>query len=294
MLLALPYPTTNFLPFYAAEDLGFFSRAGVSVHCTHVRETKEKKVRLCLAADLEFYTSISTTVEAILRGWGDVKALCSNQTTLHFCAARQEIAELNDLKGKRVMVGGGASNNQITYLSKKLGWALGSDITIVHGDALDRIQAFHDPAIAAVIAREEYAYWAVKSGWRLVPYPEKYMRWHGGGLCTSLSLIREQPDTVYQTVKAVVEATAYLNSHRREAIDLACSRIAHLSREEAEGNYDVHMRNGGYSCAITEEGIRFQSEVLALAKGVNKKVTLQDAADLSFLEKAQREVGRTD
>jgi ABC-type nitrate/sulfonate/bicarbonate transport system substrate-binding protein len=207
MLLALPYPTTNFLPFYAAEDLGFFSRAGVDLHCIHVSETKERKVRLCLAGDLDFYTSISTTVEAVLRGWGDVKALCSNQTTLYFCAARQEIAELNDLQGKRVMVGGGASNNQITYLSKKLGWILGSDITIVRGDALDRIRAFEDPAIAAVIAREEYAYWAVKAGWRLIPYPEEYMRWHGGGLCTSARLIHEQPDTVFKAVKAVVLAT---------------------------------------------------------------------------------------
>ncbi|TMA81811.1 MAG: ABC transporter substrate-binding protein [Deltaproteobacteria bacterium] len=289
MLLALPYPTTNFLPFYAAEDLGFSSRAGVDLHCIHVRETKERKVRLCLAGDLDFYTSISTTVEAVLRGWGDVKALCSNQTTLYFCAARQEIAELNDLQGKRVMVGGGASNNQITYLSKKLGWILGSDITIVRGDALDRIRAFEDPAIAAVIAREEYAYWAVKAGWRLIPYPEEYMRWHGGGLCTSARLIHEQPDTVFKAVKAVVLATDYLNHHRQEAIELACKRISHLSREDAEGNYDIHMRNGGYTCAITEEGIRYQSEVLASAKGVSKKVSLREVSDLSFLEKARVE-----
>jgi ABC-type nitrate/sulfonate/bicarbonate transport system substrate-binding protein len=289
MLLALPYPTTNFLPFYAAEDLGFFSRAGVDLHCIHVSETKERKVRLCLAGDLDFYTSISTTVEAVLRGWGDVKALCSNQTTLYFCAARQEIAELNDLQGKRVMVGGGASNNQITYLSKKLGWILGSDITIVRGDALDRIRAFEDPAIAAVIAREEYAYWAVKAGWRLIPYPEEYMRWHGGGLCTSARLIREQPDTVFKAVKAVVLATDYLNHHRQEAVELACKRISHLSREDAEGNYDIHMRNGGYTCAITEEGIRYQSEVLASAKGVSKKVSLREVSDLSFLEKARVE-----
>ena len=44
MLLALPYPTMNFLPFYAAEDLGFFSRAGVDVDCLHVKEAKQKKL----------------------------------------------------------------------------------------------------------------------------------------------------------------------------------------------------------------------------------------------------------
>jgi len=289
VLLALPYPTMNFLPFYAAEDLGFCSRAGVDIHCLHVREEKERKVQLCLAGDLDFYTSISTTVEALLRAWGDVKALCSNQTTWHFCMARPEIKELSDLRGKKVMVGGGASNNQIRYLSKKLGWEVGKDVTTVRGDAVDRIKAFQDPNIAAVIAREEYVYWALKAGWHLVKYPESFMRWHGGGLCTSARLIREQPDNVYKAVKGVVQATAFLNQNRQAAVDLALKRISHLSREEAEGNYDVNVRNGGYSCAITEEGIQFESEVLSLAKGVNRQVTLREAADLSFLEKAQRE-----
>jgi ABC-type nitrate/sulfonate/bicarbonate transport system substrate-binding protein len=61
MLLALPYPTMNFLPFYAAEDLGYFAKNGVTVRCLHVRETKQRKVQLCLEGDLHFYTSVSTT-----------------------------------------------------------------------------------------------------------------------------------------------------------------------------------------------------------------------------------------
>jgi len=291
MLLALPYPTMNFLPFYAAEDLGYFSRAGVKIHCLHVRETKQRKVQLCVEGDLHFYTSVSTTTEARLREWGDVKALCSNQTTLHFCSARPEITALNDLKGKRVMVGGGASNNQITYLAKELGWEIGRDVTIVHGDQHDRIRAFNDPTIAAVIAREEYAFWALQAGWRLIPYPEEYMRWHGGGLATSARLIREQPETVYGAVKAVVQATDFLNHHRQEAIELGCQRISHLSREDAEGNYEIHTRNGGYTCGISDAGIRYQSEVLATAKEVSKQVSLSEVADLSFLEKAKAECG---
>lgn len=292
MLLALPYPTMNFLPFYAAEDLGFFTREGIDIHCLHVSETKERKVRLALAGDFHFFTSISTTVEAILRDWGDVKALCGNQTLANFCMARPEIKEFNDLKGKTVMVGGGASNNRITYLSKKLGWEIGRDFTLIHGDAVDRIKAFQDKSIAAVLAREEFAYWALKAGWHLLPCPEAYMKWHEGGLCTSGKRIREQPELVYRAVKAVVQATAYLNEHRQEAVDLALKRISHLNREEAEGNYDVQMEGGGYSCVISEDGIRHMSEVLGLAKGVTKTVTLQDAADLTFLERAQAEAKR--
>lgn len=291
MLLALPYPTMNFLPFYAAEDLGYFSRAGVNIRCLHVKETKQRKVQLCVEGDLHFFTSVSSTTEARLRQWGDVKALCSNQTTRYFCSARPEVKELRDLKGKRVMVGGGASNNQITYLAKKLGWEIGRDVIIVHGNEHDRIRAFNDPNISAVIAREEYAYWALQAGWRLLPYPEEYMRWHGGGLATSGNLIREQPDTVYAAVKAVLQATDFLNHHRHDAVELALKRIAHLDREDAEGNYEIHSRNGGYTCGISAEGTRYQSEVLALAKGVERQVTLAEVADLSFLEKAKAECG---
>ena len=111
------------------------------------------------------------------------------------------------------------------------------------------------------------------------------------GLATSARLIREQPETVYGAVKAVVQATDFLNHHRQEAIELGCQRISHLSREDAEGNYEIHTRNGGYTCGISDAGIRYQSEVLALAKGVSKQVSLSEVADLSFLEKAKAECG---
>ena len=102
MLLALPYPTMNFLPFYAAEDLGFFSRAGVEVHCLHVRETKQKKVQFCLEGDLHFYTSVSTTTEAGIRYQSEVLALAkgvSKQVTL------SEVADLSFLQRAKAECG---------------------------------------------------------------------------------------------------------------------------------------------------------------------------------------------
>ena len=290
MLLALPYPTMSFLPFYAAEDLGFFSRHGLEIHCLHVSEKKERKVKLALAGDLEFYTSVSTTVEAWLRDWGEVKALCANTVTRHFCMARTEIKGLSDLKNKKVMVGGGASNNQILFLSKQSGWEPGKDITIVPGDAGERIRAFQDPTISGVIAREEFSHWALESGFHHLPYPKDYMCWHGGGLCTSSRLIREQPELVYRAVTAVVEATDFINQNRAAAVELGLSWIATLKRDDIEGNYNIIQKQGGYSCDISTDGIRFMSGVLGLVKGSTKQVSLADVADLSFLQRARSEL----
>ena len=290
MLLALPYPTMSFLPFYVAEDVGFFSRNGVAVHCIHVRETKEKKVRLALAGDLSFFTSVNTAVEALLRGWGEVKALCANTVTLNFCMVWPNIRDLQDLKGKTVMVGGGASNDQIRYLCKEWGWEAGKDIIILRGSALDRVRAFQDPSISAIIAREEYTYWALKAGFRLIKYPEDYMRWHGDGLCTSVRFVQEKPDLAYRTVRAVLQATNYTNKHREAAVAVAAKRIKDLSREEIEGNYEIVQSQGGYNCDITADGVRYMSKVLALVKGSTKKIALSDVADMSFLEKARLEL----
>ena len=108
MLLTLPYPTMTFLPFYVAEEEGFFERQGVTVRCVHIRAAKERTIQLVREGDVTFYTSISTTVEAILRGWGEVKALCSNASAPFSCVARSEIRSVAELKGGTVMVGGGA------------------------------------------------------------------------------------------------------------------------------------------------------------------------------------------
>ena len=53
MVLVPPYPTINFLPFDATEDLGCFAQAGVDIHGLPVRQTKQRTVSSASRAQKE-------------------------------------------------------------------------------------------------------------------------------------------------------------------------------------------------------------------------------------------------
>ncbi len=283
-LLILPYPTMTFLPFYVAEESGFFAKRGVIVRCLHAREAKERRIRLCIEGAIDFYTSISTTVEAILRGWGEVRVLCTNVVSRFVCMARPDIKSVPDLKGRKIMVGGGHSKNEALYWCSLYGWEPGKDIEIIsQGDATARIDAFRDPTISAILARPQYLSWGEKEGFRALSYPPG-VGWCGGGLSTSLNLIKEDPGLIQNVVSSVVEATEFVLKNEEQALEVALKRIPYLGKEEAEGNYRILKEI--FTCRVEPAAIHYMAEVLGVVKQCPRKVNLEEVADLSFLRQA--------
>jgi len=279
----------TFLPFYVAEEERFFEAQKVRVRCIHSSEGKEMFVRLAVEQEVAFFTAVSTTVEAVLRSWGEVRALCANVVARFPCMVRPEIQSLEQLKGRKVMVGGGRSNNEALYICSRFGWQPGKDIELVHGDAVDRIHAFQDPEISAVFARAQYLFWAEKAGFRPMFHRDPKVAWYDGGLATSVNLIRKDPDVVQRVVTAVVQASQFVKENEEEAIAVALRRIPYLDQEQAQGNYKVLRDN--LSCDITATGIHYMAKVLGQVKGTPRQLKLEEVADLSFLHQAHRELG---
>jgi len=286
MLLTARAPAMSFLPFYAAEEEGFFEKEGVRVRLLHVRAPKSRIVQLVVEGEIDFYTSISTTVQSILQGWGEVRALCATSASIHPCAARVEIKTLADLRGKKVMSGGGRSRNEILWLCHRYGWNPHTDIEIVPGELADRVKAFSDPSFAAVFGRAEYLFWIKKGGFHLLDYPDLERGWPGAGLATSVNLIRKDPDSVQRVVNGVVASTEFLKTHRDEAVAIAKRHITHLDQEAIEANFDL-MRPW-YTCEISSGAIKHQAEVLGIARGEYRPLEVEDIADLSFLRRATK------
>jgi NitT/TauT family transport system substrate-binding protein len=288
MLLVLRAPSMTHLPFYAAEEKGFFSQQGVEVRCLHSHDDPQRVVQLMIEGEVAFYATIVAAVEAALHGWGELRALCSTMLSRYPCAARTEIQTLAELKGKKVMVGGGRSYNELLWLCRYYGWQPEKDIEVVHGELSDRVKAFLDPSFAAVFGRPQYLFWLKKGGFHLLPYPEN-RGWAEAGLATSLRLIKENRDVVQKVVNAIVLATEYLKQNRDQAVEVAMRNVPYLSREAAEGNYDVFR--DWYSYDISESAIAHQAEVFGMAKGRFRPVKLDEVADLSFLANALRSKG---
>ena len=290
MLLALPYPNMTYLPFYVAEEEGFFERQGVTVHCVHMDAGKERTVQLVMEGDVEFFTSVSSAVEVFLRGWGDVRGLCGNVATSVHCVVRAEIQSVLDLKGKTVMVGGGRSNNEFLYICQQNNWRPGEDIHVLYGDAVDRIKAFQNPDIAAVFARAQYLVWGQEAGFHGLRYQEEGVVWEDGGLVTSIDTIRKNPELVQKVVNAVVLATDLVKKERDTAIRVGMKWIPYLDQQGTEGNYDF-LRDD-FSCDISPKCIDYMARVLGVVKESSRPLTFEEVADASFIERAKRELLR--
>jgi NitT/TauT family transport system substrate-binding protein len=282
MILVLRAPSMSGLPFYMAEDKGFFDREEVNVRCVHSHDPKRRMVQLLVEGEIDFYTSISAIVEAVTRGV-KVKALCATSNSRYPCAARDEIRSFADLKNKQVMVGGGRSRNEVLWLCRQLGWNPDQDLKIVSGDLSERAKAFSDPSFAAVFGRPQYLSWLKKGGFHLLPYPDKDDAWPEGCLATSQRLMEEKPNLVQRVVNAIVAATDYARTHKEEAIAVAMKNIGYLGQEAVEGNYEV-LREW-YSSDISETAIAHIIEVLEL-KTDRESLKLENFADLSFLMRA--------
>ena len=283
MLLVLRAVSMSGLPFYIAEDKGFFDRQDVTIRCIHSPDPKRRVVELLADGEVAFYTSISAIVEGVIRG-AKVKALCATGNSRHPCAARNSIHSFGDLKNKKIMVGTGRSRNEVLWLCRGLGWDPERDLEMVSGDLAERAQAFSDPSFAAVFGRPQYLSWLKKSGFHLLPYPDKDDAWPEGCLATSQKLVDERPELVQRVVNAVVAATEFAREHRSEALEIAMRHVGYLGADVVEGNYDV-LREW-YSNDISETAIKHIVEVLELKSSSSQPIRLVDFADLSFLKRA--------
>jgi ABC-type nitrate/sulfonate/bicarbonate transport system substrate-binding protein len=288
MILVLRAASMSALPFYVAEEKGFFDGENVNVRCIHSHDPKRRVVQLLAEGEIAFYTSISAIVEAVTRGV-KVKALCATSNSRYPCAARESIHSFADLKNKKVMVGGGRSRNEVLWLCRGQGWNPERDVEIVSGDLAARAQAFSDPSFAAVFGRPQYLSWLKQGGFHLLSYPDKDDTWPEGCLATSQALIDANPELVQKVVNAVVAATDYARDHRDEAIAVAMKHVGYLGQEAVAGNYDV-LREW-YSNDITATAIAHILEVLELQKEPSRQVPLENFVDLSFLMRTRQHTG---
>jgi len=285
MLLVLRAASMSGLPFYVAEEQGFFDRENIQIRCLHSADPKRRVVQLLADQEVAFYTSISATVEGVIRGV-KIKALCATSTSKYPCAARTSIQSFADLKNKKVMVGGGRSRNEVFWLCRRLGWSPDRDLEMVSGSLAERAQAFSDPSFAAVFGRPQYLSWLKKSGFHLLPYPDKDDAWPEGCLATSQKLIDEKPELVQKAVNALVAATEFARSNKTQALEIAMRYVGYLGQDEVESNYEV-LREW-YSNDISETAIAHIAEVLELKDQAAGPIRLDDFADLSFLARVPR------
>jgi ABC-type nitrate/sulfonate/bicarbonate transport system substrate-binding protein len=285
MLASMPYETFTFLPLYVGYEKGFFTAEGIDLDYCYflsggVRGGRRKTVELCVGGSVPFFSGVPTVAMAQLKGWADVKALAASFRRGSSIYARASIRTVADLKGRRVMTGGGSSREEVLYVAKNQGWDVERDLDLSKGDEVARRDAFADPTIDAVCARALYQTYADQHGFRRLEVPGA--EWYEGGLCTSQEMIETQPDAVRAAVTGWVRAIEFIRTHRDEAVEIAARNIRWLDLEGAERQYDVIS----FDPTMTEAGLSWMAGLLGTSTGSTRPVAPDRLADLRFLQEA--------
>jgi ABC-type nitrate/sulfonate/bicarbonate transport system substrate-binding protein len=272
MLMVLPYETVTFLPFYVARQMGMLRDEGLRIDYLYSQSGgpeggKFQKVDLALRGDIAFFCSVSTSIEAVLRGWGDVVAVAASAERPFFLLVRDEVQTVGDLQGRRILTGGGASRNEMLYLAAGMGWEVGKDVELVRGDGVDRQRALATGEYDAVAGRTHLLGWAGERGYRALPYAPG-TTWYEGGVAVTRQFLDHHREEVAGFVRALHRATRFIadEANREPCVEVLTQYVKLLGRADAETGYDAHREH--FSPALTLEGLRYMAEVLAVAKGV--------------------------
>lgn len=287
MLMVMPYETVTFLPFYVARSQGLFADEGLQVDFLYSLSGgpeggKKQKVDLALRGDIAFFTSVSTSIEAVLRGWGDVVAVAASARRPFYLLARKEIDSAQQLRGKRIMTGGGASRNEMLHLAERMNWQVGRDITLVRGDAVERQKAFEDPDIDGIAGRTHYQGWADANGFKPMPYTDGHT-WYEGGVAVSRQFLESSEAHVASMVRALARATEFIvdEANRAECVKVITQYVKYMNDEDARVSYDAHRPH--FSIELDEAGMRYMASVLAIAKSVPDATWDPRHLDLRFV-----------
>jgi NitT/TauT family transport system substrate-binding protein len=237
--------TGEFSQAYIAQKKGFFEKNGLSVELIYFQGGSQV-IQAMLGGDVPLtVTAGPEGVVAKLQG-ADIVLLSANNPTMAFTLfGTSEIKNATDLKGKKAGVSrfGSSSDFCIRYILKSAGLSE-SDVTLVQiGDNPSRLAALKSNAIQASVFTSPNTVRARKAGF--IPLVDAYklgLKFHGSGIASTGTFLREHRPIVEQFFKGFLEGVAYAKIHKDESLRLIKEFLKLKDQDEVEETYQVVIR----------------------------------------------------
>jgi NitT/TauT family transport system substrate-binding protein len=215
--------------------------------------------------DVSFTTSFFSTFRGILQGLPLKVVLIALKKGVYFLVARPEIRDVQDLKGKKIGVASirGTDHLVAEELLRSKGFNPNVLQPIVLGDAQMRAQAAAAGVVQAVSVSPPHDLLLQQMGHKVLAGPPE-VGMPASGLFTSDRLIKENPQQVKRTLRALLKANRFIGDNRQETIRVMMQWVKQ-SPESAGRSYDLELK------AITKDGQMTDAEMESLIERVGEK-----------------------
>jgi len=270
-------------PFYIAASKGFFREEGLDVELIQV--SPRLGALAVMNGDVSFTTSFTSTFRGILQGLPLKLILVALKKGIYFLVVRPEIKDVQDLKGKKLGVATIRGTDQLVaeelLRSKGFNPALLQQIVI--GETPLRAQALVAGIVQVVSLSPPHDLVLQQMGYKVLAGPPE-VGLPASGLFTSDRLLKENPQAVKRTLRALIKANRFITEKRQETIAVMLKSLPQ-PQEVASRSYDLELK------ALSKDGQMTDSEMESLIERLGeKKRPLDEVRDFSPVRQALKEL----
>ncbi|MGH7872593.1 MAG: ABC transporter substrate-binding protein [Candidatus Binatia bacterium] len=281
----------SFLPSGLAVRRGFFKEEGLEAEV--IRMNANVAITALASGDTDYTMIFGSVVRAAMRGL-PVKVVASLiDGSTHALVARPELKSARELKGKTLGIQAYGASDQVaaTMIFKHFGVDAEKEIKVVAlGPAAARLSALKEGVVEAVVISPPGDEEAKKLGFNVLARAHELFSFPFVGLGTHTRKIRERPDEVKRTIKALIKANRFIRQNREGTIQTLVD-WGRTTPALAAAAYDSAFKVYNLDGSIPEEGLLAVIDQAVRETKLTRQVAVSEVADTTLLREAQKELG---
>jgi NitT/TauT family transport system substrate-binding protein len=271
------------MPLYLAQTKGLFKAEALDVEI--IQMNPRLGATAVVNGDVSFATPFVSTFRGILQGFPMKLVFVHLKKGPYYVMVRHEIKDVQQLKGKRLGVATikGADQLNAEELLQAKGFNPNLLQAVAIGDGPLRMQALITGAVDAICVAPPHDLMLKRMGYPALAGPPE-VGLPVAGMFTSDRLVRENPQLVRRTMKALLRSHNYILENKQESIQILLKWLPQPP-DIAEHSYETEMKT------LSRDGQMTDAELNALIdKLADKKRPLDEVRDFSFARQAMKEL----
>lgn len=281
----------SFLPSGLAVKRGFFKEEGIEAEV--IRMNANVAITALASGDTDYTMIFGSVVRAAIRGL-PVKVVASLiDGSTHALIGRPEFKSAKELKGKTLGIQAYGATDHVAALMmlKQLGLDPERDIKVVAlGPAPARLSALKENIVEVVVISPPGDEEGRKMGFNVLARAYELFSFPFVGLGTNTKKLKEKPDEVRRTIKALIKANRFIRQNREGTIQTLVD-WGRTTPALAVAAYDSAFKVYNLDGSIPEDGLLAVIDQAVKESKLTRQVAVSEVADTTLLREAQKELG---
>jgi len=286
--------TITALPLLAAKDWGAFAANGLDVEL--IVMSPSLAAAALAQGDIDYVAGVGpASVAATLSGLQSRAIWFSSDRISYWLMARPQFKNLEDLKGKKIAISGGAggTNHVALVVALEKSGANPKDYVMVGipGQQIQVLYSLESNFVEGALISPPVTFNAYKKGFNKLLDVGSMVEMPGGGLTTLIKTIQSRPAEVKKVIHALQSAKDEVRKSKSKTVELII-RLLKMDKEAASETYDTFLTTLNPSGVPNRAGIdNLVRSLQAQGRFTDRKIALTDVADDRLATEVAKELG---